>query len=131
MRYREVLYGVAFGLGACGIDIVMHAQMTNRSLLEELFQPSADMLIYRVLFLALGVGIGMLLWQKNKREREARQLAGLLQTLRHEAGGPVTIIHANAQLLLTRHEAALPLEAGTVLRSIYEQSKKLQTLISE
>lgn len=131
MRYREILYGVVFGLGACVIDIAMHARMTNRSLLEELFQPSTDMLLYRVLFLAFGVGIGMLLWQKNKHERETRRLANLLQELRREIGAPVIIIHANVQLLLTRHEAVMPPEVEPVLRSIYEQSNRLQSLIRE
>lgn len=131
MRYREVLYGVVFGVGACVIDIVMHARMTERSVLEELFQPSAAMLFYRGLFLILGFGIGALLWQKNKREREARRLAELLDKLRHEIAAPVIIIHANAQLLLTQQGTAASPGPESVLQSIYEQSKKLHSLVRD
>jgi len=131
MKYREILYGLLFGVGACAIDIVMHAEMSDRSLLEELLQPSLQMLIYRVVFLAFGVGLGMVLWQRNKHERETRRLAGMLQKLRHDIGAPVVLIYAKTQLLLTQHQAAMPKEVEPILQSIYEQSTKLQSLTRE
>lgn len=131
MQYREVLYGLVFGLGACVIDIFMHARMTDRAVLEELLQPSAEMLFYRGLFLILGIGVGLLLWQKNKREREVRRLAYVLDKLRHEIVAPVIIIHANTQLLLTQRETAVSPGTESVLRSIYEQSQKLHSLLRE
>jgi signal transduction histidine kinase len=131
MSYREILYGVLFGVGACVIDIVMHARMTDRSFVQEFIQPSAEMLFYRVLFLIFGLGVGFTLWQKNKREREARRLSEILQRLRREIAAPVTLIYANTQLLLSRREATMPPDVESVLQSIYEQSKKLQSVTRE
>ena len=128
MRYREVVYGLVFGLGACAIDIVMHARMNGRSALEELIRPDPAMIIYRALFLAFGVVLGMLLWQKSRREREARDLAQRMEQLRHEISGPAILIHANVQLLLTREASAAAGEAEPLLRTIYEESKKLRSL---
>jgi len=42
------------------------------------------MLLYRALFVLLGMGFGWLLWQKNKREREFRDLAEMLKRFRQE-----------------------------------------------
>ena len=131
VRYRELVFGVIFGIGACMIDIVMHARMTGRSLLEELIWPSPEMLFYRALFLLFGGGIGVLLWQKSKREREARRLAELLHKLRHEVTAPATIIHANVQLLLTQAGQEPSAGAESALRLIYEQSQKLQSVLRE
>lgn len=128
MRYREVLYGLTFGLGACVIDIVMHARMNGRTALEELIRPDREMVFYRVLFLALGVALGMLLWQKNKGERELRRLAEVVRQLRHDVAGPALLIHTNVQLLLTREGLALPGNAEPLLRAVYEESKKLRSL---
>lgn len=128
MTYREILYGFLFGVGACVIDIIMHARMANRSALEELIRPSPEMLFYRMLFLTFGFVGGFVLWQMNKREREARRLSELLQQLRHEIAAPVTLIYANTQLLLTRREAPMPPDVESILQSIYEQSKKLQSV---
>lgn len=131
MTYREILYGFLFGVGACVIDIIMHARMTNRSALEELIRPSPEMLFYRALFLILGVGVGFVLWQKNKREREVRRLAELLQKLRHDIAAPLIIIHSNAELLLMREGKTGSADAESLLRSIYDQSQKLQSIARE
>lgn len=128
MRYREVVYGLVFGLGACAIDIVMHARMNGRSALEELIRPEPAMIIYRVLFLAFGVALGTLLWQKSRREREARDLAQRMEQLRREISGPAILIHANVQLLLTRQGSAAPTDVEPLLRTIYDESKKLRSL---
>lgn len=130
-RYREIVYGFVFGLGACAIDIVMHARMDGRSALEELIRPDPAMIFYRVLFLAFGIALGMLLWQKSKREREARQLAELMRQLRHDIAGPTILIHANVQMLLTREGSAAAGDAEPLLRVIYEQSKKLRSVIGD
>ena len=34
-KYREIIVGVLFGLGACLIDTLMHAQMMDRAFLGE------------------------------------------------------------------------------------------------
>jgi hypothetical protein len=129
--YRELLFGVVFGVGACAIDVVMHARMSGRSLLEELIWPSPGMVFYRVLFLAFGVGIGLLLWQKSKREREARHLADLVRKLRHDIAAPATVIHTNVQLLLIQRASTASADTETLLRTIYEQSQRLQSVLRE
>src|SRR5437867_13381224 len=129
-RYREVFFGLLIGLAAGVIDVIMHARMQDRSFAEELMQPHIEMLFYRILFLALGVALGLLLWKKNQRERESRHLAEALDKLGREITGPTMIIHTQTQLLLTRTHPALPTEAEAAVRAIYEQSTRLQSLVS-
>ena len=130
-RYREILYGLVFGIGACVIDIVMHAGMTERSAIEELIRPDPAMIVYRLLFLAFGAAAGTLLWQKNKHEREARDLSQQMEQLRRKIAGPAILIHANAQLLLTREGSIAAEGAEALLRTVYEESKKLRSLTGE
>lgn len=127
-RYREVCFGFLFGLATVVIDIAMHAGMQSRSFTEELIHPEMGMLFYRILFLAFGVALGFLLWKTNRRERESRNLAEALEKLGREIAAPSIIIHTQAQLLLTREHPVLPAEAESAVRSIYEQSKRLQSL---
>jgi len=127
-RYREVFFGLLIGLAASVIDVIMHARMQGRSLAEELIQPDIGMLFYRVLFLIFGAALGLLLWKKNQRERESRHLAEALDKLGREIAAPAIIIHTQAQLLLTREHPALPAEAESAVRTIYEQSTRLQSL---
>ena len=86
------------------------------------------MLLYRILFLAFGVALGLLLWKKNQRERESRHLAEALDKLGREITAPAIIIHTQAQLLLTREHPALLPETESAVRTIYEQSTRLQSL---
>lgn len=127
-RYREIFFGLMFGLAAVLIDISMHAGMQGHSFAEELLHPETAMLYYRILFLAFGIVLGFLLWKKNKRERESRDLARAFDELGREIAAPSIIIHTQAQLLLTREHPALPPEAESAVRTIYEQSKRLQSL---
>jgi hypothetical protein len=127
-RYREVFFGLVIGFAASVIDVIMHARMQDRSFAEELMRPQIDMFFYRLLFLAFGFALGLLLWRKNQRERETRHLAEVLDKLGREITGPAMIIHTQAQLLLTRTNPALPTEAESAVRAIYEQSTRLQSL---
>jgi len=127
-RYREVFFGLLFGLAATAIDVVMHARMQDHSFAEELIHPDMGMLLYRALFLVFGAALGLLLWKKNQRERESRYLAEALNKLGREIAAPAIIIHTQAQLLLTREHPALPAEAESAVRTIYEQSTRLQSL---
>ena len=71
-RYREVFFGLLFGVAATALDIIMHARMQEHSFAEELIHPDLEMLFYRVLFLAFGLALGVLLWRTNVRQRESR-----------------------------------------------------------
>ena len=92
--------------------------------------PEIEMFFYRLLFLAFGFALGLILWRKNQRERETRDLAEALDKLGREITGPAMIIHTQAQLLLTRTHPALPAEAESAVRAIHEQSTRLQSLAS-
>ena len=127
-RYREVFFGLLFGVAATALDIIMHARMQEHSFAEELIHPDLEMLFYRVLFLAFGLALGVLLWRTNVRQRESRHLAEALDKLGREIAAPAIIIHTQAQLLLTREHPAFPAEAESAVRAIYEQSTRLQSL---
>ena len=73
-KYKEISYGGLFGFGAAVLDTFMDARMEGLSFREELVQ-HGPMLSYRTLFILFGLALGWLLWQKNKREREFRDLS--------------------------------------------------------
>ena len=129
-RYREVVFGLVIGLIASVIDVIMHARMQSRPFVEELMHPEIEMFFYRLLFLAFGFALGLILWRKNQHERETRHLAEALDKLGREITGPAMVIHTQTQLLLTRTHPALPAEAESAVRAIYEQSTRLQSVVS-
>jgi hypothetical protein len=128
-KYKEIFYGILFGVGASIMDSVMDARAEGLGLWDELIQ-HPGMLLYRALFVLLGLGLGWLLWQKNKREREFRDLAEMLKRFRQECGGAALVMHAKLQLLLTREDLHLSNEAEGLIRSLYEKSQDLQTLLN-
>jgi len=130
-RYKEIFYGILFGLGAGMIDSVMHARMANRSFWTELFQPQPEMIFYRVLFLLFGLGLGWLLWLKNKRERDFRQVTETLGRFHRELCAPALLMHTRLQVLLTREDFHLSREAEEAVRFAYERSQEIQTLTKE
>ena len=128
-KYKEIIFGAIFGLGASFIDVTMHASMEGQSWWDELFRPTQLMLVYRVLFVLLGFSLGILLWQRNRVERDSRHLAELLAELRKSVAGPTLIIHTNLQLLLTNHATELSEGALEIVQSAYDGSNSLlQTL---
>jgi hypothetical protein len=130
-KYREIVVGILFGLGACLIDTVMHARMMDRTFWDEALQPRPEMLFYRGLFLAFGFTVGLLLWQKSRRERDFRCLADLIQRFQRELVSPVVLIHAHLQVLLTQEDFHLSPETEVVVRLIYEKSQQIQSLAKE
>ena len=128
-KYKEIFYGILFGVGAGIIDSVMDARAESLGLWDELIQHPA-MLLYRTLFVLLGLVLGWLLWQKNKRERDFRDLDEMLQRFRQECGGTAFVMHTKLQVLLTRQDLHLSNEAEGLIRSLYERSQDLQTLVN-
>jgi len=126
-HYREIFYGLAFGAGAALLDTFMDAKMEGKPF----WTVSAAMLLYRLLFLLFGFILGWLLWRKNQREREFRHLLAAFEKLRQEIGAPCVVIHAQTQLLLARPNSSLPPDIEVLVRSIYEQSQKLQSLTKD
>lgn len=126
--HREIFYGLLFGVGAALLDMLIDAVVQGREFLDV---PTV-MIFYRLLFVLFGLLLGWLLWRKNTSEREFRSLEDQVQALRHRIGAPTTVIHTQAQfLLLGRDAAQLSPEVQSVVRTIYEQSQKLQSIERE
>ena len=130
-KYKEIFYGLVFGLGAWVIDASMHARMESVSFSTELFKPQAAMILYRLLFLIFGLALGWTMWQKNKREREFRELAQILGHFHREIVQPAFLIHADAEILLVGQEMVLPVAAIEIVRSIYDKAQSIVSLAKE
>jgi hypothetical protein len=117
-----------FGVGAALLDMLIDAVVQDRPY----WDVPIVMVFYRFLFVFFGLLLGWLLWRKNTREREFRSLQDEVQELRHRIGAPTTVIHTQAQqLLLGRDAAQLSPQVQSVVRTIYEQSQKLQSIERE
>ena len=127
-KYKEIFYGGFFGFGAAVLDTFMDAQMEGLSFGDELVQ-HRPMLFYRILFVLFGAALGWLLWQKNKREREFRDLSETLRRFRQEYGGPAILMHSKLQVLLTREDLHLSVEAEEIVQFVYQRSQDLQSLV--
>ena len=130
-RYKEVFYGLLFGMGASVIDVMMHASMEQQGFWMELLRPNPLMLAYRVAFIVFGLLLGWLLWRKNNAERDFRGLAETVERLQREIRQPALLIHAKMQVLLTRNDLHLPPDAEEMVRYAYEQSRKIGALAEE
>jgi hypothetical protein len=80
-------------VGAAIIESVMDARAVGLGLWDELIQ-HPGMLLYRTLFVLLGLVLGWLLWQKNKRERDFRHFDSV-----KSAEGPAFVMHKAAGTL--------------------------------
>jgi hypothetical protein len=130
-RYKEVFYGLLFGLGASLIDVLMHASMEQQGIWVELIRPQPVMLAYRVFFIVFGLALGWLLWRKNKVERDFRSLAETVERFQTGIRQPAHLIHAKLQLLLMREDLQLPAEAEEMVRYAYEKSREIGDLAQE
>ena len=126
-RHREIFYGLLFGFGAAVIDTFIDSKTQDKSFWDF----SLGMTLYRFFFVIFGFVLGWLLWRKNESERGFRLLQDQLQRLQREIGAPITLIHVQTQLLLGGPGPQLPPEVQSVIRVIYEQSQKLQSINRE
>jgi len=129
--YREILYGLAFGLSAWLIDAVMHAWTENRSFWDELIQPGIATVAYRALFVAFGLALGWSLWQKSRRERDFRRLTALLGDFQREISGPAFLLHSKLQLLLIKEDLQCSAQTQELIRSLHVEVNRIQTLVKE
>jgi len=130
-RYKEIFYGVLFGLGAGIIDIVMHAETAERSFWNELIEPQPAMIFYRVLFLLFGLALGWLLWTRSKRERDFRRLAEIYERFHREVADPAFLIHGKCEELLWLPDNELPPKAREFVRFVYEKVRSIESLAKE
>ena len=126
-RYKEIFYGLIFGLGAACIDTLVDASTQHRAFWDF----GTGMLLYRALFVLFGLLLGWLLWRNNRSERESRSLIETVQKLQASIGPPTVIIHAQTQLLLTKSGVARSPEIEGIVRLIHEQSMHLQSIAKD
>lgn len=132
LRYKEVFYGILFGLGAVVIDTVMHSRMLNRTLWEELTTANPEMVFYRVLFLVFGSTAGWLMWHSNQRERDFRALATRFSQFRSRLAPLVTMTYSRLQVALTHADSnTLPKELTDALQAVYQDLHRLKSAITE
>ena len=129
-KYKEVIFGALFGVGASLIDVAMHVSMRGSDFLSELIHPTAVMAAYRILFLVSGVGLGILLWLKNRSERDFRQLSASFDAFRRNVTASAMLVHADLQVLLVEHGNRLQDDALAVIREAYESSNTLQRALT-
>jgi hypothetical protein len=129
-KYKEIIYGVVFGVGAVVMDTAMDARMEDQSFWAELIGHPA-MLLYRTLFLVLGLILGWLLWQRNRRERDFRHLVATLERFQQECGRNAVLMQAKLQVLLTKEDLHLSPEAGELIQFVYQATQKLQAVAHE
>jgi hypothetical protein len=68
-KYKEIFYGLLFGIGAGIIDANMHARMERGSFWSELIRPQPAMIFYRVLFVFFGLALGLVAVAEERAPR--------------------------------------------------------------
>jgi len=127
--YKEIVYGVIFGVAAALLDTALDATAEHQTLAAELGS-HPGMILYRALFVLLGFFIGWLLWRNNTRERELRKIVADIRRFHHEYESQAVVLHTNLQLLMTK-DLQLPPEERAMLQAAYEKSRDLQTLAKQ
>jgi H+/Cl- antiporter ClcA len=127
--YKEIIYGVALGVGAAALDTMLDAKAESQSLGGEITTHPA-MLLYRALFVLFGFLIGWLVWRNRKREHELHGLMEETRRFHHEYEARAIVLHTNLQLLLTKAVNLSP-DGEALLRSTYEKSRELQALAKQ
>jgi len=125
-NYKEIVYGILFGVGAAILDIIMDARSEGQSFLGEIGGHPA-MMLYRALFVLGGFLFGWLIWKNNKRERDIRELMEGLRHFHQEYEARAVVLHTELQVLLTKDLRLSP-EAEQLIRTAYEKSRELQTI---
>jgi hypothetical protein len=126
-RYKEIFFGLIFGIIAVVVDLAMDAAAEGNSLMDELTEHPGIM-FYRLIFILLGLLLGWLLWRGNRAERESRQLRETLSTVRQQCGTQGLLIGASLQKLLTRSDAGFSEETQRLLQEAYQRSREFQSI---
>ena len=129
-KYKEIIFGIAFGFLVMMIDTAMDANVEGASLAQEL-TGHPGMMLYRFGFILLGLAFGWLLWRNHTRDREYRLLKEALQNFQQQSATQCLLLRSTLQVLLTRNDLHLPDEAQGLLRDAYQKSQELQRLAEE
>ena len=126
-KYKEFFFGLAFGIVANVLDTGVDALSNGNSLGDEVVERPAVML-YRAVFILLGLAFGWLLWKANRRERQYRQLTETLDRIQRECEQHTLLLRATLQNLLIRNDLHLSEAASQLLRQAYQQTQEFQRI---
>ena len=129
-KYKEILFGLAFGIGAVLIDTGMDAVADGNSLMDEVSE-HPGMLLYRAAFIVLGLALGWMLWQRSRRERRFRQIAEALRGIQQECGKQALLLRATLQNLLIRDDLQLTDAASQLVQQAYQKTQELQKIAEQ
>ena len=126
-KYKEIFFGLAFGIGAVLLDTGMDAIADGNSLTDEISE-HPGMLLYRGIFIVLGLALGWILWQRNRRERQYRQMAETLHTVQQECETHALLLRTTLQNLLIRDDVKLSPAASQLVQDAYQKTQELQRI---
>ena len=129
-KYKEIIFGIGFGIAAMIIDATLDAKVDGNNLVHEAAAHPA-MMFYRLGFVLLGLAFGWLLWKNRTREREFRLLKETLQNLLQQCEAKTLLLRADLQLLLTRNDFQLHDEAQQLVRDADQRAQEIQRLAEE
>jgi hypothetical protein len=126
-KYKEIFFGLAFGIGAVLLDTGMDAMADGNSLMDEVSE-QPGMLLYRAVFIVFGLLLGWILWQRNRRERAYRQMAETLRRVQHECETQALFLRSTLQNLLIRDDVRLSNSASQLVQDAYQKAQELQKI---
>jgi len=129
-EYKEIFFGLAFGIAAVIIDTAMDATAAGNSYFAELTTHPA-MMLYRAVFILLGLVLGWLLWQRHRTEREFRRLIEAVRRIQQQCGTEGLLLRSTLQTLLTRSDLGLSDEAQRLVQEAYQRSHEFQRIADE
>lgn len=134
-QYKEIFFGLALGLAMWVIDAAMHVQIGShnaswpRSFIRELFLPeSSTPQSYRVLFVAVAMVLGVVLWRSNQRQRQAQDTEQKLRNLHRAMTSPVMLIVGYSKLLIGNRQLNPDSTTQFMVQVIHDSALKLQAL---
>jgi len=135
-RYKEILYGFGLGLAMWVVDAAMHAQLgadvhSSGSFADELLRPGATQLLFRGVFLFIGVAFGWALWRSNWRERELRALEDAIVAFHRKLDSPAMRIVSHIRMLQGRPSVTRDKVAASVAEAISEDARIIDQLAQQ
>jgi hypothetical protein len=135
-RYKEIIYGLLLGLAMWIVDAAMHAQLgadvhSSGSFADEMFRPGATQLLFRGVFLFIGVGFGWALWRSNWRERELRALEDAIVAFHRKLDSPAMRIVSHIRMLQGRPSVTRDEVAANIAESISEDARIIDQLAQQ
>lgn len=127
-KYKEIVYGIIFGIGAACLDTLMDSRISGNSFWAE-FSLHPTMLLYRGVFVLLGIVIGWLVWKNNIGARKFRRLEEAASRFHQDCARYTLLIQTKLQVLLTRDDLHLHPEARQLVETSYQGCQELQSEI--